>query len=308
MAPVQIGWAMPRGAGSVAARPAFAGAVRRGLDLVAGTFDSAWMIDHLQLDGGDVLEGWTALTYWAAQEPRLRFGHTVLCQSFRNPALLAKMAATLQYLSGGRYILGLGAGWKEDEYRAYGYRFPPASVRVAELEETLRIVRALWTEERAIVEGAHYQAPGATCAPRPDPAPPIMVGAEKPRMLRLVARYADWWNVSKIGLADYTGMVAECARACAAAGRDPATLRRSWHGNCFCAPTPERLAGLTGAIKATDRMGAANALIGTPEEIVAQMRGYMALGVDYFMLSCGGFPDLTTLETLIANVLPALSG
>jgi alkanesulfonate monooxygenase SsuD/methylene tetrahydromethanopterin reductase-like flavin-dependent oxidoreductase (luciferase family) len=127
-------------------------------------------------------------------------------------------------------------------------------------------------------------------------------------MLRLAARYADWWNVSKIGLADYTGMVAECERACHAVGRDPATLRRSWHGNCFCAPTPERLARITGAIKATDRMGAANALIGRPDQILAQMRGYIALGVDYFMLSCGGFPDMTTLETLIADVLPALNG
>src|SRR6266581_3556321 len=92
--------------------------LQRGLELIAGHYDSAWIIDHLQSDEAYLMEGWTALTYMAALQPRLMFGHAVISQSFRNPALLAKMTATLQYMSGGRYILGIGAGWKKDEYLA----------------------------------------------------------------------------------------------------------------------------------------------------------------------------------------------
>ena len=144
--------------------------VKRLLDVVKGAFVSAWFIDHLQFDDGDVLEGWTALTYLAALHPELQWGHAVLCQSFRNPALVAKMAATLQFLSGGRYVLGAGAGWHEAEYVAYGYDFAAPGTRVEELEEGLQIVRALWTEERATFVGQHHQIREAWCEPKPDPA------------------------------------------------------------------------------------------------------------------------------------------
>src|SRR5919199_1916860 len=107
----------------------------RALGLVAGHFDSAWAVDHLQFSDRDVLESFTLLTYMAARHPRLRFGHTVVCHSFRNPALVAKMAATLQVLSGGRFVLGLGAGWREEEFGAYGYSFPQAEIRIRQVEE-----------------------------------------------------------------------------------------------------------------------------------------------------------------------------
>src|SRR5437763_451719 len=157
MTRIQFGFCMPAGiptrARSKERRGTFLQDLNRALDLVAGHFDSAWFIDHLQDGDADLLEGFTALTYMAALHPQLKFGHTVLCQSFRNPALLAKMGATLQFLSGGRFILGLGAGWHEEEYRAYGYAFPPAGVRVAQLAETVQIIKALWTMEQATFEG-----------------------------------------------------------------------------------------------------------------------------------------------------------
>lgn len=106
------------------------------------------------------------------------------------------MAATLQYMSGGRFMLGIVAGWKEDEYKAYGYDFPAAAVRVEELEETLQIIKALWRDGQATVEGKHYRVIDAWCEPKPDPVPTIMIGGSKRRMLRLIARHADWWNVS----------------------------------------------------------------------------------------------------------------
>ena len=302
MTPVSFGWSLPSGVRDPAKRPSYLADLQRGFDLVRGHFASAWFVDHLQFDGNDLLEAWTAITYLAALQPQFQFGHAVLCQSFRNPALLAKMAATLQFMSGGRFILGLGAGWKEDEYRAYGYEYPAAGTRVEQLDETLQIVKALWRDERATVQGRHYQVVDAWCAPKPDPAPVIMVGGAKPRMLRVIARHADWWNVSWTGIADYREQVAECERACAEIGRDPATLRRSWFGGCVCAPTEDAVAGLNRAGIKPD-----NAFVGTPAQVIAQMRPFVELGVDYFMLGCGGFPDLTTLRLLRDEVLPALN-
>src|SRR4029434_9049658 len=160
---IEFGFIMPGDRIDGPRRAEYVANVDRALALVAGHFDSAWFIDHLQFGDSGVLEGFTALTYMAARHPRLRFGHTVLCQSFRNPALLAKMGATLQFLSGGRFILGLGAGWHEEEYRAYGYDCPSAAVRVDQLEETLRIITTLWTKGQATFDGAHYRVIGAIC-------------------------------------------------------------------------------------------------------------------------------------------------
>jgi alkanesulfonate monooxygenase SsuD/methylene tetrahydromethanopterin reductase-like flavin-dependent oxidoreductase (luciferase family) len=215
---VQLGLIVPENPKNPPGRPGYLADVDRLLAAVAGQYDSAWCIDHLQ---GDVLEGWTTVTYLAARHPGLRWGHTVLAQSFRNPALVAKMGATLQFLSGGRFVLGIGAGGQVAEYRAYGYDFPPGRTRVAELDEALHIIKALWTRERATFAGAHYRVDGAECEPRPDPLPPIMVGAFRPQMLRLTARHANWWNVSSTGIAAYQAYVSEFERACgaAAAGR-----------------------------------------------------------------------------------------
>src|SRR5215208_6244798 len=146
MRPVTFGLILPVGSPTRAGRATFVADVNRALSLVAGHFDSAWMIDHLQTDAEDMLESFTTISYLAALHPQLRFGHTVVCQSFRNPALLAKMGATLQFMSGGRFLLGIGAGWDAEEYKAYGYDFPPAPVRVDQLEDALHIIKATWTE------------------------------------------------------------------------------------------------------------------------------------------------------------------
>ncbi len=120
MTHIHFGLVMPADQLDKTRRATFVHDLDRALRLVSGHFDFAWLIDHLQFGDQDVLEGFTTLSYMAARHPQLKFGHTVPCQSFRNPALLAKMAATLQFLSGGRFILGIGAGWHEEEYRAYG--------------------------------------------------------------------------------------------------------------------------------------------------------------------------------------------
>ena len=302
MTQIQFGWTLPGGPRNNMARKPFLATLKQGFDLIDRNFDSAWLTDHLQYDNRPILEGWTTLTYFAALYPNLNFGHAVLCQSFRNPALISKMAATFHYLSEGRFIFGIGAGWKEDEYKAYGYTFPSAGIRVDELEETLHIVKALWQDEKATVEGKHYQVVNAYCEPKPDPYPIIMIGGTRPRMLRLVVRYADWWNVSWIGIEHYRLQVKECEQACVENNRNPKTLRRTWFGGCICAPTEAKVKELN-----VNGMSPENAFVGTPTQVVEQMRPFIDLGVDYFMLTCGGFPDLTTLETLINEVFPVLN-
>jgi alkanesulfonate monooxygenase SsuD/methylene tetrahydromethanopterin reductase-like flavin-dependent oxidoreductase (luciferase family) len=264
------------------------------------------MIDHLQDGTDDMLESFTTISYLAALHPQLKFGQTVVCQSFRNPALLAKIGATLQFLSGGRFMLGIGAGWNETEYRAYGYEFPPASVRVEQLEETLQIVKAMWTQEWATFQGKHYQVLDATYEPKPDPIPPLIIGAFKPRMLRLTATYAAGWDVSSTGIVPYRRLTEMFTQACIEVGRDPATVRRSWSGGCVCAPMQTAAEAIGG-----DRYSAQNqddfSFVGTPQQIIEQMCPFIALGVDSFLLDCGGFPNLTTLELLIHEVLPVVT-
>lgn len=306
MTKIRFGFIMPADQLDKKLRARYVEDLNRALTLVTGHFESAWIIDHLQSNGDDMLEGFTTLTYMAALHPRLKFGHTVLCQSFRNPALVAKMGATLQHLSGGRFILGMGAGWDAEEYRAYGYDFPAAHVRVEQLEEALQIIKALWTEERVTFEGKYYRVHEACCEPKPYLFPPVMIGAFKPKMLRLSAQYADWWNVSSTGISAYQRMLRDLERACRDVGRDPAEIRLSWAGGCVCAPTGEAAQAFPG-----DRYSAQNPddfdFVGTPEQIIEQMRPFIEMGVDYFMLDCGGFPNLTTLELLVSRVLPAVN-
>ena len=141
------------------------------LDRTVSPFDSLWFPDHVQYAGNKVAEGWTMLAYALARYPDKLCGHEVLCNSFRNPAHLAKMMATAQALSGGRAILGIGAGWNGEEYRAYGWPFPSTPVRIAQLAEAIELIRVMWRDAPARFEGEFYSIEGAHCEPRPDPTP-----------------------------------------------------------------------------------------------------------------------------------------
>lgn len=199
MGTVEFGLILPENPWRPPARERYLEDVNRLLAAANGSFASAWCIDHLQ---GDVLDGSTTICYLSALHPGMTWGNTALSQTFRNPALVAKMGATLQFLTGGRFALGIGAG-------------------------------------------EHYWIENAACGPMPDAVPPIAVGAFGPKVLRLVARHADWWNVSSTGIAAYGGYVDELERACDEVGRDPATLRRVRSGGCTCAPTEAEVERLT---------------------------------------------------------------
>ncbi len=302
MPSIQLGWSISPAPRDMQRR-AYLAACQQGLDIIAGHFDSAWMPDHLQFGTSPLLEAWTALTYLSALHPELKFGHIVLCQLFRNPAHLAKMAATLQYMSEGRFILGIGAGWYQEECDAYNIDFPAPGVRVEELDEALQIIKAMWREDDVTFEGKHHRVKNAHCQPKPDPIPPIMVASIQPRMLRLTARHADWWNIQGTDIEKVSAQLEACEQACVAVGRDPATLRRTLQVDCFCALTEKELQVLT----ADQEIRPFSGFVGTPEQIVEQIRPFVDLGIEYFQIKCGGFPHLTTLETMVAEVLPMLS-
>ncbi len=170
-----------------------------------------------------------------------------------------------------------------------------------QLEETLQVIKALWRDEEATVQGKYYRVIKAHCEPKPHPLPPIMIGGSLPRMLRLIARHADWWNVYLASIASYRRQVQECERACAEVGRDPATLRRTWSGTCLCFPPGTEPEG-----SHENHRRERQAFIGTPDQILEQMQPFIELGVDYFMLVNSGFPDQTTLQLLVHEVLPRL--
>ena len=162
-------------------------------------FDSVWIADHFYGFDADktegFLEGWTTLTWLAARYPTVKLCHHVLGHGYRNPALTAKMASTLQVLSGGRFILGIGGGWREDEYLAYGYEFPKPSVRLHQLEEVVQICRLMWTEAHPTFSGEYFSIDDAAATPRPDVVPPVLIGSSGEKVgLPIVGRQADIWN------------------------------------------------------------------------------------------------------------------
>jgi len=306
MSKIRFGFTIPVDQINNSNRKTFVDDLNKTLELISGHFASFWTIDHLQSGEEDLLESFTTLSYMAALHPQFHFGHVVVCQAFRNPALLAKMGATLQFLTGGRFTLGMGAGWNEEEYRAYGYNFPSRRERVEQLEETLQIVRAMWTESKATFKGKHNQIVDAYCEPKPNPIPPIMIGAFRPKMLRLTAKYADEWNVSSTGPDEYRRLVKDFEHACSEVDRDPSTVERSWCGGCSCASTQaeaERIANARFSVNDEDDFG----FVGIPEQIVQQMRAFIELGVNTFMLDFNGFPNFSVIELFVRDVLPILN-
>ena len=302
MVHIQFGWGLPFESGD-RSRTEQLTAYQRGLDTISGYFDTAWMGDHVQFGESSVLEAWTAMSYLAARFPDIKFGHLVLCQLFRNPALLAKMAATLQYMSEGRFILGLGTGWHQEECDAYNFEFPTPGVRIEELDETLQIVKAMWREDHVTFKGKHYSVTDANCQPKPDPIPPIMIAAFQPRMMRLSARHADWWVTQGIEMPKITAQVESLNEACDKIGRDPGTIKRLLQLGCYCAPSETELKRIIGN-KEINRNWS---ISGTPVQIAEQLQPFIELGFDHFIIDAGDFPNMTTLETLAHEVLPLLN-
>ena len=262
-------------------------------------FDAVFAVDHLvgfPSDTGAILEGWTEITAIAAVTRRVLVGHQVLCVSYRPPALLSKMAATLDVISGGRLILGLGAGWHQQEYDEYGYDFPPIATRLAQLGETLEILRSLWTNERTTFAGKHFAVHDAACSPKPvQQRLPIMIGGGGEKvLLRHVARHADIWNNLGVYHAEVGRKRDVLVRHCRAVGRDPAEIVIAQQALAAIATDRGEAARRTAAV--FGELGFLDgspelALTGTPDEIRARVEKNRALGVTGFSLSFGRRTD-----------------
>ncbi|MDP8905781.1 MAG: TIGR03560 family F420-dependent LLM class oxidoreductase [Chloroflexota bacterium] len=204
-------------------------------------FESIWLFDHFHTvpEPTDEItfEAFTTLSALAVETRRVRLGHVVLCAAYRNAALTAKMTSTLDVISGGRMELGLGAGWKRDEWLAYGYGFPTAGERLAILRDHLEVARAMMGPGRATYHGDHARVEGAINVPKPlqRPRVPIIVGGNGPNVTwRLAARYADELNLDAMGPREVAAALPTIAERCAEEGRDPASLSVSvhvWHAN-----------------------------------------------------------------------------
>lgn len=195
-------------------------------------YESAWFRDHFSIPHStgteNSFEPWTALCSVAAVTDRIKLGTLVLCNSWRNPAMLAKSGATVDVISNGRLVLGLGAGFTEDEFFQYGYNFPSNADRVRGVAEAVQIIRAMWTEHRPTFEGRYHQIHEALCEPKPiqKPAPDIIVGGAGEQLsIPLIAKHADGWDVS-LPVELYAPKAAAMNAACEKIGRDPATLER----------------------------------------------------------------------------------
>ncbi|MCA9903015.1 MAG: LLM class flavin-dependent oxidoreductase [Anaerolineae bacterium] len=260
-----------------------------------------WVTDHFMRNEAPVHECWTIVTTLAARYHEYQVGPIVLGQSYRNPALTAKMGATLQHLSGGRFVMGIGAGWKEDEYRAYGYEFPRTGIRIEQLEDTLEIMTRLWNEDGPVsYHGKHYHVENAYCVPRPDPAPPIMVGGGGEKTMLLAARFADWWSLPDSPVEVYADRLAVLRKHCHTIERDDDDLRKTWFGRLAVAKTEAEAEALSDG-----KWTRHNSLCGDPAAVIAQIRAFIELGVDYFMIQVQGQHAPDTIALLTNEVFPA---
>ncbi len=304
----------------------------------ASGFSSVWVSDHLFLDWGKYggpsaaqgsLECWATMSALAATTSSVRIGSLTLCNDFRNPALLAKMAATLDQLSGGRLDIGLGAGWYEPEYRAAGIPFDRPMKRIERLGEAAEIVGRLLEGEDIYYDGSHYQLDGAICRPGPvqAPRPPIWIGGKGDRLLSTVARVADGWNFSWLGSFETYEERSEYAdSACEMFERDPHTLRRSVGAYLLVGRDErdakrrfERLASVTprgllggndGSGVSWDEFRSGDRIAGTVQQVIDELGRLKDMGVEEVIVSLGAVPfqvgDLEDVELVGSEIAPAL--
>lgn len=280
------------------------------LERGAEAFSSAWVSDHLMKDDHPMLEGWTAIAFLAGEFPGFTFGNLVLSQSYRNPALLAKMAGTLQYLTDGRLILGIGAGWQADEYLAYDYPYPSAGTRVAQLGEAIDVLRAMWTQSPANYNGVHYHVRDAYCEPRPATPIPILVGGHRPKFMRVAAEKADIWQWDG-PIERYRPPYDLLVAACAELGRNLSSIRLSASGEAYFPknpadfPAPTKTAISTAQDPTGSYADEIDWVLGpTPDDAIRQLQPLIDLGVTLVTVY---FHDRPTLDLFAREVVPAFS-
>src|SRR5207253_1467043 len=291
-------------------------------DARAAGFTRLWVSDHLFNDADavttDCLEAWSLLAALAVKTEGIRIGAMVTCQSYRNPALLAKIAADVDVMSGGRLEFGVGAGWKEIEYLAYGYPFPDGPTRVTQLIETLEICTRMWRERRATFHGKHYRIDDALCSPKPTQKPlPIWIGGSKPRVMRAAARFAHAFNFN-LGTSARTDRLKAAMREldniCQAIKRDPPTLLRSSFLMSTVGTTAARSEALLAEFAEQQKTDPAKILEQrpgllreTPERALSKLREYAALGIAHANIMFQPYGSEREQIAALAGIAPKLA-
>ncbi len=293
----------------------------------AGPWESVWVYDHFHTrpvpTDEATHEAWTLMAALAASTSRIRLGQMCTCMAYRNPAYLAKVAATVDVVSGGRVEMGIGAGWYEHEWRAYGYGFPSAGERLGRLDEGVQIMRQMWTEGRGHLQGTYYQVDGAICRPLPlqDGGIPVWIagGGEKVT-LRIAAKYADYTNFSG-NLDEFRHKSEVLAQHCRDVGTDFDAITRSSNFNVVIGETPTevddklaRIADLHGRFLPADRVEASLKLwresptVGTPDQVASALHELRAAGLGYAIFYIADVAhDPSGIDLLEKSVIPALS-
>ncbi|MFP5331769.1 MAG: LLM class F420-dependent oxidoreductase [Acidimicrobiia bacterium] len=290
-------------------------------------FESLWVYDHFHTvpvpTQEETYEAWTLMAALAAVTDTVRLGQMCTCNGYRNPAYLAKVAASIDAISGGRVEMGIGAGWYEDEYKGYGYPFPKPSVRIGELREAVEIMRRLWTEDVVDFEGTHYTLEGGICRPRPvqDPHIPFWVaGGGEQLTLNVAARYAQYTNFG--GTVENFRHKSEILRGhCGDVGRNFDEIVRSTNFNVICAETEAEVAAKREWFvdHYTPYLGRERAektvanyfnggMVGTPDQLIERLQKWeqegMTYAISYF---AGAAYDQSGLELFAREVIPAFT-
>lgn len=313
MGKINFGWRIPAFPVSRTEEREFITQILNSLEKIENNFDSAWICDHMipwpnwQRPDMYNLESWTTINYLMGIFRNLSFGHIVLCNSYREPSLLAKMVSTLCTFSPGRFILGIGAGWKKDEYLSYGYKFLKDSSRIEALKEAVQILRQMWTRKTVSFNGKYYKISNAFCVPKPRPIPPIMIGGGGEKLtLRVVAEHADWWNYGNLTLEEYSHKLEILKNHCDIVGRKYANIKKTWLG---CIAVSESNANVQKILQNSpfitreERFNAMQTtLFGKPEVIIQKLVDFVDLGVEYFIFRFLDFPSTVGLELFIEQI------
>lgn len=286
-------------------------------------YSSLHRSDHVLSIEGEAdrpaLPAWPALTALAIWTSRVRFGPLVSPVTFHHPASLARAAVALDDLSGGRLVLGMGAGWYRREHRAFGIPFPPVGERLERLEESVQIVRALWSGRAVRFRGRHFALDGAVCAlrPRHRPHPSVLIGGRSDGVLRIAARYADEWNVFQVPAPAYRERLEALRRYCADVPRDAAAIRRSWFGAVLVgedaaavACRARRMQEVIPRLRAVPPARLPQALrgegwlVGTVREVVVQVQALVEAGVQSLIVQFHDLEDEAAMELVAREVVP----
>jgi F420-dependent oxidoreductase-like protein len=277
-------------------------------------YDTAWTFDHfmpiLSDPTGPCYEGWISLAALAAETSLVEVGTLVTGNTYRHPAVLAKMGATLDHTCGGRMIMGLGAGWFELEHTAYGIHFGTTAERIRRADEAAEIIKRLWTEERVTFEGRYYKLTDAYSEPKPlqQPRPPLMIGgAGEKLMLRVIAKHADQWNT--FGPPElFRHKLGVLGEHCSEVGRDIGEIEVSWAGAALVTDSKEEAAelarGMAEAFQAPVEQVEPGLLVGTASEVRDRVNRFIEAGVTHFITIANPPFDHTSIRRFAEEIMP----